>query len=313
MEYRTNQDESALHSGTVAIVGPPNAGKSTLLNVLLGQKVSIVSSKPQTTRNKISGILNQKDAQIVFIDTPGIHYPKTSMNHYIVNMARETLLSTDIVLLVLDGFRYTKNPGLLPRELDMFRQDLATTGQTPQVVINKIDTLNNKREILPLIDKCAAYWPEAEIFPVSARQGLHTENLLDHLVGSLPQGMAIFPEDQLSTLPLRFMASELIREQLFQELKQELPYSIAVQIEDWQEIPENNLISIHALIYVAKSNHKHIVIGRKGELLKKIGQMAREELVYLTGQRVHLELWVKVKPQWNEDKRLLRQLVPNIL
>lgn len=312
MEKLKIQDRAFVHSGTVAIIGPSNAGKSTLLNAFLGQKLSIVTSKPQTTRNRISGILNQEDAQILFIDTPGIHQAKDSMNHYIVNMARQALWGTDIVILLLDGARYTKHPDRFDMDMSLFRQELLDSGGSLVVGLNKADLMNDKRDLLPLIEQCSALWPDAELFPVSAHKEINTESLKNFLVQTLPQGPPLFPEDQLSTLPMRFLASEIIREKLFQELRQELPYSIAVEIDHWEEVPERDLVIINGLIYVSRNNHKQIVIGHKGSLLKKIGQRAREELILFIGQRVHLQLWVKVRPQWNEDKRLLAQLIPDI-
>ncbi len=312
MEELKDWDRDFICSGTVAIVGPSNAGKSTLLNTFLGQKISIVTSKPQTTRNRISGILNQEDAQILFLDTPGIHHAKNPMNQYIANMARQALRETDMIVLLLDAFRYFNNRNKFDGDMALFSQELKKTGRSLVIAMNKVDLLSNKQELLPLMEKCSAVWPEAELFPISAQKKIHTDSLKRYLVQSLPKGPPMFPEDQLSTLPMRFLASEIVREKLFEELRQELPYSVAVDIDHWEEIPEKDLVIINGLIYVSKYNHKQIVIGHKGALLKKIGQRARQELIEFIGQRVHLQLWVKVKTQWNEDKRLLAQLIPDI-
>ncbi|MCF8109256.1 MAG: GTPase Era [Desulfohalobiaceae bacterium] len=302
------------HSGTCAIIGPPNSGKSTLLNTFLGQKVSIVTPKPQTTRNRISGILNQAGAQIVFLDTPGIHHTTQTLNRFIVDTAWQTLAEADCLLLVLDAALYTrKGKHKLHADLAPFSQRIQQLGLPLLLALNKIDCIRNRTGLLPLMEQLSGVFPDVSLYPISASTGDGTETLVQACREALPESMPLFPDDQLSTLPMRFFAQEIIREKLFLVLNQELPYSIAVEIENWQELPEKGLTLIQAIIYVARSQHKQIVIGKQGARLKQVGQEARLELNTLLGQRAHLELWVKVKPKWYENRSFLEQLLPESL
>lgn len=303
-----DKDTQLTRCGIVAIAGPPNSGKSTLLNCFLGEKLSIVTPKPQTTRNRISGILNQEDAQIIFLDTPGIHYTTESLNAFLVETAWQALEGADQVLLLLDSSRYIHNIFRLKKDLAVIYERLLGSGLPITVALNKEDLIREKREILPLIEAMREYFPDLKFFPVSAVQGRGTMELLEHLKQGLPLSPPLYPEDQLSTLPMRFLASEIIREKLFLSLEQELPYSVAVQIEHWQEDREKDMLNIGAVIYVSRKNHKAMVIGAKGRKLKEVGQAARMELEDFLDQKVFLQLWVKVKPKWTQNRRFLLEL-----
>ncbi len=297
-------------SGIVAIIGPPNAGKSTLLNAILGQKLAIVSPKPQTTRNRISGILTMNQAQIVFLDTPGVHQSKQPMNRHLVQSAWQALSGADQVLIVLDALLYIRNQRKLKADLMHLQSSELLFTMQMAIVLNKIDLVQDKQSLLPLMQSLHQAWPEATIFPVSADQGQGVSKLLEHVTQFLPFGPLLYPEEQLSTLPMRFLASEIIREKLFLALEQELPYSLAVQIENWQEDRKTGLIWVQGLIFVSRAGHKPMIIGKNGAMLKKVGQAARLELETVLDQRLHLELWVKVKPKWNRNQRFLQELIP---
>jgi len=304
----TNLEKKEFKCGIVALIGPPNAGKSTLLNSYLGQKISIVTPKPQTTRNRINGILHREDCQIVFLDTPGIHKSNQTLNRFLVETAWQALHGADIILLLLDGSRYIDKPSLLDKEITPLTNPLQNQHENLIIAINKIDKVKNKNKLLPLIDQLQKYFPDIEIFLISALTGEKTYELLEEIKKRLPVGPPLFPEDQISSVPLRFMAAEIVREKLFLKLEKELPYSVAVDIEHWEEDEEKQLTRIHATIYVAKKNHKQIVIGHKGQKLKQIGIEARKELEALLDRKVYLQLWVKVKPRWNEDERFISNL-----
>lgn len=298
--------QQAFKCGWVALMGPPNAGKSTLLNSYLGQKVAIVSPRPQTTRNQITGILSDKDAQVIFMDTPGIHQMRGKINRLFLQSAWQAMEGADILGVILDADLYAKKPEYLDKDISPLREAVAADSRPVFVIANKVDLLGDKSRLLPLLEKLHALWPKAEIFPVSALKGEGMPALLAAVKKALPEGEAQFPEDQLSTLPMRFMAAEIIREKLFLSLRRELPYSTAVDIEAWEEEPER--VTIHAVIYVARSSHKSIVIGHAGRNIKQVGQTARKEIMELLGQKVHLELWVKVKENWGEDAAFLHSL-----
>lgn len=293
--------------GHAALMGPPNAGKSTLLNHLLGQKLAIVSPKPQTTRNAIAGILTRADAQVVFLDTPGVHRMAGRMNRLLLEAAWGALHQADAVVLVLDGQLYTGKPHLLDREIRPLSDPIARVGRPTFIALNKTDAVRPKQKLLPLLSRLGQLFPGAEIFPLSAATGEGVDELLAALLKVLPEGPAQYPEDQLSTASLRFLAAEIIREKLFLELEQELPYSTLVEIEQWEE-PEAGAARIHACIHVARPTHKGMVIGKGGQMLKKIGSAARLELEILLERPVLLELWVKVREDWTEDPGFLREM-----
>ncbi len=294
--------------GHVALIGPPNAGKSTLMNKYLGQKVAIVSPRPQTTRNRISGILTTEDAQIVFLDTPGIHQLRGKMNRFLLESAWSALASSDVVVVLIDAALYCAKPHLLEKEIKPLIKPVAETGRPVLVAVNKIDRVKDKPTMLPLMARLNELWPEAEFIPVSALRGKGTEELLTRLLDFIPDGPSMYPEDQLSTAPVRFMASEIIREKLFYSLRQELPYTTAVEIEVWDEETRNDMVLVNAVIYTAQKNHKGMIIGKQGSNLKKVGTDARKEIAQLIGNKVHLELWVKVRAGWTEDPGFLRDI-----
>jgi GTP-binding protein Era len=307
------QSSDKMHkNGVVAIIGPPNAGKSTLLNNFVGCKLAIVTPKPQTTRNQISGILTRPELQIVFLDTPGIHRPGSQLNSLLVQVAWQALAGADLSLLVCDAALATAKPTRFQAEMDLIRSRIAGLKIPLLIAVNKIDLLKDKNVLMPIIHQMHSIFPQAEIIPVSASHGENTDHLLQVITSNLLPGPPLFPEDQLSTLPLRFLASEVIREKLFLTLDRELPYSLAVAIEHWAEDTSRDLVTIHALIYVPKQSHKGIVIGQQGKHLKLVGQQARQELENLLSMHVHLQLWVKIKPKWTENQNFVLQFLPEL-
>jgi GTP-binding protein Era len=293
--------------GHIALMGPPNAGKSTLLNRILGQKLAIVSPKPQTTRNALAGILSTPDAQVVFLDTPGVHRMSGRMNRLLLEAAWGALHAADAVGLVLDGQLYAQKPQLLERELRPLSDPVTRVGRPVFIALNKTDAVRPKEKLLPLLSRLGQLFPAAEIYPVSAATGEGVNDFLGALIAALPEGPAQYPDDQLSTASVRFLSSEIIREQLFLALEQELPYSTLVEIEQWEE-PDEGPVHVHACIHVAKSQHKGMVIGKGGQMLKKIGSAARQEMQVLLDRQVVLELWVRVRQDWTEDPAFLREM-----
>ena len=296
--------------GRVALMGPPNAGKSTLINALVGRKVAIVTSRPQTTRNRIVGILTERDAQIIFMDTPGVHalrgQTRGHLGRIMAQSAWQSLDAAHCVLLVLDGDLYVRKPEYMEKDLAPLIGALNKEERPVIVAVNKVDLFHDKSRMLPLLESIAELLPRAEIFPLSALQRDGITALRDIIRQTLPEGEALFPEDHLSTAPLRFMAAEIIREKLFDRLYQEVPYSVAVDIEQWDE--EADRAIIHAVIYVARPSHKAMVIGRAGEGIKAVGTAARKEIKELLEKKVHLELWVKVRENWVDDPQFLHAI-----
>ncbi len=291
-------EEQKFRSGFIAIIGRPNVGKSTLLNFLLGEKIAIISDKPQTTRNRILGIVNQPAAQMVFIDTPGIHKPMHKMNEHMVHTALATYNEVDVILLLVEA---TEPPG----GGDKFIIETLSKVKTPVfLLINKAD-LVKKENLLPLIQTYSALYRFEEIIPLSALQG-DVGGLIDAIIKRLPEGPQYFPEDQLTDQPERFIVSELIREKIFTLTKDEIPYSAAVVIEDMKEEPK--LTRVDAVIYVERESQKGILIGKGGAMLKRIGTLARQDAEKLLGAKIFLQLWVKVKKDWREDERMLKDL-----
>lgn len=305
-ESETIMNDDTYTFGTVAFLGPPNAGKSTLLNGLLGQKVAIVTPKPQTTRNQITGIYTDERSQILFLDTPGVHRLRGRMNRFLNQSAWTAVQQSDAVVVLADADLYTRKKHLLDKELGPLVENVRKLSQPVFVAVNKMDVLRDKGAALPLMQRLGELWPDAELYPISALEGKGVPELLDAVRDVLPEGPPMFPEDQLSTVPLRFMASEAIREKLFLTLRQELPYSTAVEIEQWEE--EEHMVRIGALVWVSRDNHKAMVIGKGGQNLKEIGQAARYELKQLLGTKVHLEMWVKVRRDWTEDPGFLKAI-----
>ena len=299
---------SAYRCGWVAIMGPPNAGKSTLLNTLLGQKVAIVTPKAQTTRNRITGILSDSDAQIIFMDTPGIHATRGKMNRLMSQAAWDASKDADILMVMLDAELYLRRPEYMEKDIKPLLEAIKAETRPVLVIANKVDLIGDKSKLLPLMEQLHETWPLAELFPISALNKVGLEGLIAKIKRELPENAAQFPEDQLSTLPVRFMAAESIREKLFLNLHQELPYAIAVDIENWEEDPSRGLTIINAAIYVTRPSQKAIVIGKGGANLKRVGQAARLEIAEILGTKVHLELWVKVREDWTEDVSFLHSL-----
>lgn len=293
-----------MKSGTVAIVGCPNVGKSTLLNALLKEKIAIVSDKPQTTRTRILGVLHRPDAEIVYLDTPGLHEPQHQLNRRMVRTAMETMPDADLLYVMIEALR----PSLGPQDrmvVQRVREVIAKTKQPAFLLINKVDLVNKSR-ILPLIDSVRTTLDWTEIVPISAHTGLNLDRLLDLTIGLLPEGDALYDQDMLTDQTMRTLASEIIREKILHQTREEIPYSVAVEIDQFVE--EGRLARIAASILVEKDSQKAIVIGKHGERLKIIGTEARIDMEHLFGMKVFVELWVKVRPAWREDEQLLSEL-----
>ena len=286
--------------GFVALVGRPNVGKSTLLNALVGQKVSIVSPKPQTTRHRIVGVLNGEGFQAAFLDTPGLHAgSRRRLNQAMNRAAMASLADADVVLLLVDAARWTRE--------DEVALDRVRDADKPVIlVVNKADAIKPRERLLPTLARLSALYDFTAVVPVSA---LKRENL-DRLIGTLwpllPEGEAFYPPDQVTDRSERFLAAEVIREKLTWLLQEELPYGITVEIERWSETGEDR-VEIHAVIWVEREGQRRIVIGEGGKLLKRVGRAARLELNRLLERRVHLELWVKVREHWADSESALRQ------
>ena len=281
-------------TGFIAIVGRPNVGKSTLLNSILGEKVAIVSSKPQTTRNKITGIYTKGENQFVFLDTPGIHTPKNSLGEYMVNTAEGTYKDADAVILVID----------IGKEISRVEENvieyLKKSGTPAILALNKLD-LYQREQLAQTIEKYAALHSFDAFVPICAKNHKNVEELLDECVPFLEESPWFFPEDMVTDQPERVMASEIIREKILRTLNKEVPHGTAVVIEEFKD--ENTLIRIRAEIFCEKASHKGIIVGKNGESLKLIGTYAREDLEKLFGTKVYLNLWVKVKENWRESAR----------
>lgn len=295
----TEQTDNIFRCGTLAIVGQPNVGKSTLLNCLVGEKISITSKKPQTTRHRITGILTQDQCQYVFLDTPGFQNRHGGgLNRALNRSVTQALAEVDVILCVIEAGR------LGAADQAVFK--LLPANQPVLLLINKIDRLTDKAELLPFMARAAAAYPFAEILPLSAQSGQGTVELLKVVAGYLPQQAPFFTEDELTDRSERFLAAELLREKLFRNLGDELPYGMAVEIERFEQ--EGQLRRIFAAIIVDKAQHKAIVIGKGGEKLKAMASDARRDMEKLFGGSVHLETWVKVKSGWADDERALKSL-----
>jgi GTP-binding protein Era len=292
--------DTPFRSGFVAIIGRPNVGKSTLLNQVLGEKVVITSDKPQTTRNRVQGIHNLPGAQIVFIDTPGMHNARSRLNQFMMEAALSSVKGVDVVLLLVDASTFSGNPD------DLLLGVLEGINVPVVLALNKIDLLP-KEKLLEVIAAHARLYPFREIIPVSAASGDGVELLVKLLAGMLPEGVPYFPDDILTDLPERFIVAEMIREKVFRLTHDEVPYSTAVTIDSFKERADG-LVSISAVITVERDSQKGIIIGKKGEMLKKIGRQARQEIEQLLDARVFLELFVKVSKDWRENRRMMKEL-----
>lgn len=287
-------------SGFVAIIGFPNVGKSTLLNQILGTKVSIVSPKPQTTRFNIKGVFTRDNCQIVFIDTPGIHDAKSLFNQMMVKEALDALQDVDVIVWVLDVTHR------LPEEERLFNL-LKDTGKPVILVLNKIDLIK-KAELLPIIDYFSKLYDFKAIIPVSALKSDGVDRVIEELMKLLPEGPFYYDPDQITDLPLKLLIAEIVREKIFQLTYQEVPYCSAVKVEEIREEPEKNFLYIQATIFIERDSQKGIIIGKKGQMLKKIGTLAREELEFLLGKKIYLDLWVKALPNWREKESHIRNI-----
>jgi len=292
--------DKPFRSGFVAIIGRPNVGKSTLLNRMLGEKVVITSDKPQTTRNRVQGILNRPGTQVVFIDTPGIHQARSRLNRSMMEAALSSVKGVDAVLLMVDASHLSGGRD------DLVMEVLGQVEVPVILVVNKIDLVEKER-LLQGIAAYAGLHPFREIVPISATTGDGVELLVDLVAGLLPVGVPYFPDDILTDLPERFVVAEMIREKVFRLTRDEIPYSVAVTVESFKERPDG-LVSIAANILVEKDSQKGIIIGRKGDMLKRIGTQARKDIERLLDARVFLELFVKVSRDWREDRRMLKEL-----
>ncbi|MBN2643907.1 MAG: GTPase Era [Desulfuromonadaceae bacterium] len=290
----------AFRCGFVSIVGRPNVGKSTLLNQILGQKIAITANKPQTTRNRILGIHTTNVAQTLFLDTPGIHKPSGKLNRYMVEQALSACRGVDLVLLLVEAHDSLGGG-------DDFILDVLAQGSIPvMLVINKIDQVE-KEKLLPLIEAYAQRFSFAQIVPISARDGNGVQRLLQEVERCLPAGQPLYPEDMVTDLPERFIVAEMIREKILRRTQQEVPYGVAVQVEQFEERSGGDLVSIQAVIYVTREAHKRILVGKGGSMIRQLGTDARHEIERLLDAKVYLELFVKVKKNWIDSDRFLRE------
>ncbi len=282
--------------GYVAIIGRPNVGKSTLLNHLIGQKISITSHKPQTTRHRLLGIKTENDCQIIYVDTPGIHLHQTNaMNRYLNRAATSSLEGVDVVVWLVESLNWTKEDEFVLKTLSQY--------SVPVILcVNKIDQITDKNRLLPYLQKMATKYKFTDIFPISASKGQNLPELEQKLTDLLPTNIHVFPEDQLTDRNERFLAAEIIREKLLKRLNAEIPYRLTVEIESFTHK------HIGAIIWIERQTQKRIIIGTKGSILKAVGEMARKDIEIMLERKIFLELWVKVKQGWCDDERALQQL-----
>lgn len=295
------QQDTAHKSGYVALIGAPNAGKSTLMNQLLQEKIAITAPKPQTTRNRISGILTQQNWQMVFVDTPGIHDARDRFNKILVDTALSALNEADVLCFLVEA----STSGRMPDQALIER--IRTLGLPVVMVLNKIDLVRDKRDLLPLIDRYQGLLHLNAVVPISALLGDGVDNLLREIVTLLPEGPAYYPEDFLTDQSERSIAAELVREKIFHLTQQEVPYAVAVTIDKFSEDPQRKRIEIEATIHVERSSQKAIIIGKQGQMLKEIGKHARRDMEALLDTHVYLGLFVKVQRNWRKNPRLLAE------
>jgi GTPase len=300
----SDDEKKPARFGTVALVGRPNAGKSTLLNQLLGQKVSIVSAKPQTTRNRIVGILTDERGQLAFLDTPGIHKPLHKLNSRMMDHVRSSLSEADVIAVIVDATEdFGKGDQFV---IEMVREEKQRNSEAKRfLILNKIDRLK-KEKLLPLMQRYNDFALFDEIVPISAKAGEGIDELTNLFFNNVEQGEALYPKDDYTTQPERFFAAEIVREKVLIHTSEELPYTTAVNVEKFEE--DENLITIYATIYVERASQKPIVIGRQGSMIKRIGTEARQELESILGVKVFLDLHVSVHEGWREDERFLGEL-----
>ncbi|MGV3465920.1 MAG: GTPase Era [Heyndrickxia sp.] len=295
----THFEEKEYKSGFISIIGRPNVGKSTYLNRVIGQKIAIMSDKPQTTRNKVQGVYTTNDAQMIFIDTPGIHKPKHKLGDFMMKVATNTLKEVDLILFMINAVE-----GL--GRGDEFIIDKLKEVKTPVfLVINKIDQIHPE-ELLSIIEQYKSLFDFKEIIPISALQGNNTEKLLEEIKKYLPAGPQYYPADQITDHPERFIVSELIREKVLHLTREEVPHSIAVVIDKMEKRSDSEVVHVMATIIVERSSQKGIIIGKQGSMLKEVGKRARVDIEHLLGSKVFLELWVKVQKDWRNKINQLR-------
>lgn len=288
------------HAGYVAIMGRPNVGKSTLLNRLIGQKISITSRKPQTTRHRILGIKTLENTQILYIDMPGLHQQEgRALNRYMNKTAIRAIHDVDVVLLMIDGLRWDEEDEWILRKFRDMKTPIL-------LVVNKVDRIKDKERLLPFLEQSSQKFHFAEMIPISAQSGANVEQLEQSIIRYLPESPFYFPENQITDRSERFLTAEIIREKMLHNLGAEVPYAATVVIEEYKL--EKGILRISAVIYVERDGQKSIVIGEKGERLKQIGTQARLELEQLLDHKIFLQLWVKVKKNWADDEQNLRQL-----
>ncbi|KFL43346.1 GTPase Era [Lysinibacillus sp. BF-4] len=292
--------ENKFKSGFISIIGRPNVGKSTFLNRVIGQKIAIMSDKPQTTRNKVQGVLTEDDSQLIFIDTPGIHKPKHKLGEFMLKTSKNTLREVDAIMFMVNA-EQKLGPG------DQFIMDLLEGNETPVfLIINKIDRVHPD-ELLTIIERYTEKFNFAEIVPISALEGLNVDNLLVTLKKYMPEGPQYYPADQVTDHPERFIISELIREKVLHLTREEIPHSVAVVIDKIKREEDNpDKIRVQATIMVERNSQKGIVIGKQGAMLKQVGTRARKDIEMLLGSKVYLELWVKVQKDWRNKSTHLR-------
>jgi GTP-binding protein Era len=295
-----NSSEQPSRCGYVAIVGRPNVGKSTLLNHLLGQKISITSRKPQTTRNNVTGIKTEGNDQLIFVDTPGLHLnqPK-AINRYMNRAASTAMKDVDAIVFVVDKLQWTDEDEMVARQLEHVKCPVI-------LAVNKVDQLEDKEVLLPHLQVLSEKIKVAEIIPLSALREINIDRLEQLLLSYMPESVHLFPEDQITDRSSRFMAAEIVREKITRQLGDELPYQMAIEIEEFKH--DGSLLTISALILVERDGQKRILIGDRGERIKLIGQQARLDMEKLFESKIMLNLWVKVKSGWSDDERALRSL-----
>ena len=293
-------------SGVVALVGPPNAGKSTLMNRMLGQKISIVTPKPQTTRNRIAGVLNGDGYQLVFLDTPGLHRSSTLINREMVQVALDSLQEVEAVVFMIDVSQKL-HPTARAGKHDEYKAYLERVQSPAFLVLNKIDLID-RDALLPMMEMYGNLYPFKSIIPVSALKGDGLDRLVDELLQVMPQGFRYFPEDVPTDATERFLSSEIIREKVFLFTGQEIPYSSAVLIESFKEDTKRKLVEIHATIYLERKSQKGIIIGKGGDKIKQIGTAARKDIEQMLDEKVALHLWVKIRKHWTRDGKFLQEL-----
>lgn len=294
------KNADARRCGYVAIVGRPNVGKSTLLNYLLGQKISITSRKPQTTRHQVLGIKTEGNTQIIFVDTPGLHRDEgKAINRFMNRAAKSAITDVDLILFVVDRTAWTD-------EDEMVLEQVARSGIPTLLIVNKVDLLEDKSVLLPHLQALAEKFEFLEVMPVSALRKHNIDALEERVISALPEAVHFFPEDQITDRSQRFLAAEIVREKIMRQLGDELPYAMTVEIEDFAQ--EGNVLHISAVIFVERNGQKKILIGEKGSRLRSIGTEARIDMEALFDQKVMLRLWVKVKTGWSDDERALRSL-----